>query len=144
MDRYCQIMPLVLPVPRNFVSYPISHAKSIETNRGRLHNPAGAAIRYVDWGLYVVHGVRIPAEIIERPESITVKQIDEEPNSEIRRIMVDTYDRQHYAGAFLVDGNSKQINLDECGTLYLREMGEDEPIVMVHRDQFHPRTGQKL
>jgi hypothetical protein len=96
-----------------------------------LHNPAGAAIRYVDWGLYVVHGVRIPAEIIERPESITVKQIDEEPNSEIRRIMVDTYDRQHYAGAFLVDGNSKQINLDECGTLYLREMGEDEPIVMV-------------
>lgn len=72
----------------------------------RLHNEAGAAVKWPDgWGVYAVHGVRLPAYIIEHPEQITVERIAAESNAEIRRIMITRYGIPRYmkdSGAELV------------------------------------------
>lgn len=59
---------------------------------GRLHNSTGAALLYPDrWGVYAVHGVRVPADVIEHPESITAARIQAESDAEVRRVMIERY-----------------------------------------------------
>lgn len=54
----------------------------LRDDRGRLHNDRGMAIRYPSgWGLYRVHGVEIPADVIERPDSLTASRITNEHNA---------------------------------------------------------------
>ena len=102
--------------------------QAIDTN-GRLHCDDGPAMLCRDgWAVYAWHGVRLPEWIIEKPQDITVKKIDGEPNTEIRRIMVERYGTER----FLKDGGAQDISKDACGTLYRREMPDDEPLVMVH------------
>jgi hypothetical protein len=72
-------------------------------------------------------GVRVPQNVIEAPEAITVAEIDAEANAEVRRIMVERYGTSR----FLVDGGAKEMARDERGILYRREFPGDEPLVMV-------------
>lgn len=74
-----------------------------------------------------MHGVRVPAEIIEHPDQITIGTINEQPNAEIRRVMVDLYGADRY----LVDAGAKLIHSDKCGKLWHTNMDGDEPLVMV-------------
>ena len=74
-----------------------------ESRQGRaddLHCEDGPAIAYQDgWGVYAVHGVEIPfrqRHIIERPQTITVEEIETEQNAEIRRMMIDRYGLARY------------------------------------------------
>jgi hypothetical protein len=47
-------------------------------------------VRYPDgWSIYAVHGVLIPADLIEKPKSITSERIAAEQNAEIRRVMIE-------------------------------------------------------
>ncbi len=97
-------------------------------NQGRLHSVAGPACAYPDgWGIYAVHGVRVPSDIIEDRASITVARIDAEDNAEVRRVMVDLYGMDRY----LTDAGARIIQQDSFGTLLRRDMGDDEPIVAV-------------
>jgi hypothetical protein len=97
-------------------------------NRGRLHSESGQAIGYSDgWGLYVHHGVQIPADIIEDPESITIDRIGGEANAEIRRVMIERYGSARY----LIDSGAKIVHRDAVGILYRKDLPDDEPIVMV-------------
>ena len=65
--------------------------------QGRLHYASGPAVAWGDgWGVHSWHGTRVPADIIERPESITVKRIEEERNAELKRIMIDRYGMARY------------------------------------------------
>jgi hypothetical protein len=88
-------------------------------NSHRLHCADGPAIAFQDgWGVYAVHGVRIPFKqrhIVERPETITVEEIETEQNAEIRRVMID-----HYGPARYVADSGAQI---------VCELGADHPIV---------------
>ncbi len=61
--------------------------KSIyQDDLGRLHHPAKKAIEYRDgWGFYAWHGVRIPAEWIESPASLTAEIAITWKNIEQRR-----------------------------------------------------------
>ena len=77
--------------------------------------------------LFAVHGVRVPAWIILKPEQITVAKIEAEANAEIRRIMVDKYGIERY----LVEAGAEEIHKDSTGILYRKEMPNDEAIVMV-------------
>jgi hypothetical protein len=96
--------------------------------RGLLHNPDGQALGYRDgWGLYAVHGVFLPGEIIEHPESVTVQRIEAEENAEIRRVMLEKYG----LGRYLMDSGAKEIHHDETGILYRKPIDGDEPLVMV-------------
>jgi len=96
--------------------------------RGRLHSESRPAIQWPDgWGLYMWHGVRVPARLIEHPETITVAEIEAEQNAEIRRCMVARYG----AGRYLLDSGAKEVSRDEFGVLYRKEQADDEPLVMV-------------
>jgi hypothetical protein len=73
------------------------------------------------------HGMRVPAQIIKAPATITVAQIEAEANAEVRRVMIQRYGMARY----LSDSGAKQISETERGTLYRKELAGDEPIVMV-------------
>ena len=95
---------------------------------GRLHNLFGPAVVYPDgWSIYAVHGVRLPGWIIETPKKITPKNIESESNIEIRRVMIEKYGQDKY----LIDSGAIEISRDSYGTLYRKDISNDEPLVMV-------------
>jgi hypothetical protein len=56
----------------------------------RLHHESLAAMEFKDgWKVYAYHGVTVPAQVIETPETITIEQIKNEENAEVRRCMVE-------------------------------------------------------
>ena len=97
-------------------------------DRERLHNERGPAILFRDgWAVHAIHGVRVPGWIVEQPHLISVAKIDEEPNSEIQRVMIERFGWDKYAaecGAEIVDHDER------WRTLYRRTTGT-EPIVFV-------------
>ncbi|MHB1707605.1 MAG: DUF6745 domain-containing protein [Acidithiobacillus sp.] len=94
----------------------------------RPHNDSGPSHEWRDgWKLYHIHGVRVPQLVVEHPEQITVQMIDEETNSEVRRIMIERYGQSRY----LLDAGAIVLNRDDYGVLLRRDVPEDEPIVMV-------------
>ena len=93
---------------------------------GRLHCENGPAVAYPDGtGVYVWHGVRVPAPVIKGNISITM--IDTEQNVEIRRVMLERYGYAKY----LQDSGTREIQRDEFGVLYKKNIPDDEPLVMV-------------
>jgi hypothetical protein len=105
-------------------------------DQNRLHSEVGPAVSYRDgYALYSSHGVRVPDWVINAPAQITVEKIDAEANSEVRRVMVERYrlgDETSGAGAYIRDAGGVRLDYDEsCGTLWRREVPDDEPIVMI-------------
>lgn len=98
-------------------------------NSHRLHSTEEAAILWPDgWGVFSIHGVRVPAQVVLAPETMTAKQIIDEPNLEVRRVMID----QFGADRLLSDSSAKVLDEDpEWGTLFSLDMVDDEPLVMV-------------
>lgn len=97
-------------------------------NQANAHRENGPAMAFSDgWNIYSWHGRRVPSEIIEYPERITVRQIEKERNIEVRRIMIQRYGERK----FFVDSGALEIHKDSFGTLYRKEMDGDEPLVMV-------------
>ena len=95
---------------------------------GRLHCEDGPAVAYPDgWGVWSWHGVRVPQQVIEQPQLIAVPQIDGERNAELRRVLMERYGHERY----LRDSGAKAIQQDARGTLYRKEIPDDEPLVMV-------------
>ena len=57
--------------------------------QGRLHRANGMAIAYRDgWGFHAWHGLRVPAEILDRAE-FSADAIDAQSNAELRRVMLE-------------------------------------------------------
>lgn len=112
----------------------------IEVNdRLEFHCHDAAALAYRDgWGIYAIHNIRVPARIFLTPESISVNEILEERNVEIRRIMIERLGLDR----FLTRAEAKIIDVDQDGKrrLYRIALRRDEPIVAV-RVQC-PSTGQ--
>ena len=95
---------------------------------GRLHSASGPALAYPDgWSIYALHGVRVTEAVIQRPESITVRQIQRETNAEIRRVLLERYGFDRY----VLDGGGQPIHTDNFGTLYRCELPGEEPRFMV-------------
>ena len=104
--------------------------------QGRLHSQTGPALAYADgWTIHAVHGVRVPAEVIEHPEAITVDRILTAPNTEVRRVMIDLRGWDWFtaaAGLRLVDTADDPGNPGETITLWdLPEQVYDEPVRVV-------------
>jgi hypothetical protein len=94
----------------------------------RPHCADGPFCRWQDGSaLYAVHGVRVPAWIITRPQDITTTKIDSEQNAEIRRVMIEKYGQAKY----LMDSNAKEVHRDDFGILYRKDIAGDEAMVMV-------------
>jgi len=96
--------------------------------RGRLHCLTGPAVKYPDgFGVWAVHGVRVPQYVIETPAAITVADINGEANAEVRRVKIERFGAHRY----LLESGAKEIHADDFGTLYRRDLLNDEPLVMV-------------
>jgi hypothetical protein len=57
----------------------------------RLHSNTGPAFSILDIKDYYWHGVNVPEQVIEYPETITAAQIDSEENTEVRRVLLERY-----------------------------------------------------
>ncbi len=96
--------------------------------RGRLHNLSGPAVAYPDgWAIYAVHGVRVPATIIEHPERITADKILAQQNTEVQRVMLEVMGHDR----FLSDAEAKPISTDSAGELFRIDLPYDEELVLV-------------
>lgn len=97
-------------------------------DRGRLHNPNGAAVNYGNNSLsnvYAVGGVRVSRNVVDR--NYTWQDIDNESNAEVRRVMIELYGQDKY----IIDSGAEIVNQDDFGTLYRKEIPGDEPLMMV-------------
>lgn len=92
----------------------------------RFHKVGGPAIRYDDQTqVYAWRGTRVPPyAVLTEPNLDT---IESEANIEVRRVLIERYGVQNY----LLDSGSEIVQHDQCGTLYMKELPWDEPIVMV-------------
>ena len=96
--------------------------------QGRLHSLNSKAIEYRDdWGIYCVNGVTVEDYVVMNPEKITVKDIEKEQNSEVKRIKIERYGQDKY----LKDSNAELVSTDLYGKLWRKEIPNDEPLVMV-------------
>jgi len=94
----------------------------------RPHNLEGPSHAWADgWKIYNVHGVTVPEHVVMNPSSITVEEIDNEANVEVKRIMIDQFGPQNY----LIKAGAQVVSSDDYGVLLRREVEGDEPIVMV-------------
>lgn len=95
---------------------------------GRFHSTEGPVLLYPDgYAVYALNGVIVPQKTAVAPETLTVEEIDNEINLEVRRIMMDQFGIPRY----LIESNADIINEDQYGTLYRKRMSGDEPLVMV-------------
>jgi hypothetical protein len=96
--------------------------------QGRLHHPTGPVVAYPDgWGIWAWHGVRVPRQVIERPDAITVSQIRTTRNLEVRRVLMERYGLDRY----LRDADATLVQADEYGRLWRCELPDDWPLTMV-------------
>jgi hypothetical protein len=109
----------------------------LRDENNRLHSVTCAAVRFSDgFSVHAVHGVRVPAHVIDSPEKITVSEIENEQNAEVLRVMIDRYG----LGRYLKDSGSTEIHTDKFGTLYRKAISNDEPIVTVKVRNSTPET----
>lgn len=94
----------------------------------RLHNSKGAAVQYRDGlRMYCWEGSCVPARVINFAQHMNAHDIETEPNIEVRRFMIDMFGLDK----FMLASGARKIHTDETGSLYLKDMLDDEPIVLV-------------
>ena len=101
-------------------------------DRGRLHGEQGPALAWSDGlEIWAWHGVRVDANVVMEPDSITVKSIDGEPNIERRRVLVERFGEER----LVREGGATLADEDETGRLWRRVMASswprDEDVVVV-------------
>lgn len=102
-------------------------------DRDRPHGDRAPHIKWSDGcAIYYVHGVQVPAWVIETPDKITSKKILEEGNAEVRRVMMELMT----PAKFIQDANAKIVDQDKDGLGFPRrllriELRDDEPLVMI-------------
>jgi hypothetical protein len=74
---------------------------------GQLHNDTGMSCSYADgWGIWTLNGVNVTEQIVMRPETLTLDDMRNEENLEVRRLMQERYGMVKY----LEDVNAKLLH----------------------------------
>jgi len=95
---------------------------------GRLHRADGPALELrCGYQQFAWNGFLVTEQFIRAPETLTVVQIETEPNVEVRRLMMERFGKER----FLIESGTEPIQSDDWGTLYRKELPRDEPLVMV-------------
>lgn len=85
----------------------------LRDDQGRLHSESGMALQYRDgWGLWMWHGVAVDEQIIMRPETQTLEQINSEENAEVKRIRIERFGWERYltaVGAAVIDRRRNDV-----------------------------------
>ena len=78
-----------------------------------LHNESGPAFRYADgWGGYLIDNMILDEQVVMRPETQTIEQIDGEESNDIRAIRLERYGAARYlteTGAKVLDDRAVPI-----------------------------------
>lgn len=86
------------------------------------------SVQYEDGRVeYHIKDVRVPDFVVTNPEKIKLDDINREPNTEVRRIMMERYGYEKY----LKNSKAKMISQDPFGKLWQVDVPADEPLVMV-------------
>src|SRR5689334_23835093 len=71
----------------------------------RPHCDDGPALAYRDGHkVYALNRIRVTQQIVEAPHTLTPTQIDNEPNAEVRRLMIERFGVPRY----ILEGDSKR------------------------------------
>ena len=76
---------------------------------GRLHSEDSPAVDFGAWKLWFLGGIRVDEQIVMRPETQTVAQIDKEDNADVRAIRIQRFGWPRY----LRETNAKEIDSRE-------------------------------
>ena len=103
---------------------------------GDLHCEVGPSIAYPSgWSWWHWHDIRVPQQVIEMPETITLEGIHDARRPELRRIMIERYrsgDRVHGVAAYLRDADARRLDRDpRFGTLWHLDSGHEAPTLIV-------------
>ncbi|WP_433608630.1 DUF6745 domain-containing protein [Dactylosporangium sp. CA-139114] len=97
-------------------------------NIGRLHAADAPALHYTDgYALHAWRGMPIPSELVDRLGRLTHRQIADERNAELRRVMLEHFGYERYLRA----AGAHRVSQDETGTLWRLTFSDDEPLAMV-------------
>jgi hypothetical protein len=92
----------------------------------RLHCDDGPAVDYVDgYELYFLRDVPVTRRVALG--LFNAKEIDEQDNAELRRVMIDRFGLDKY----LLATKAQQVHQDKYGILYKKELPDDETLVVV-------------
>jgi hypothetical protein len=95
---------------------------------GELHCTDGPAISFSDgWSVWAINRIIVTKQIVEAPETLTIKQIVDESNAEIKRLMLERYGMEN----FIRNSGAQKLDQSDYGILWKTDVGEDEPLVMV-------------
>ncbi|MCV0384783.1 MAG: hypothetical protein K5799_15280, partial [Erythrobacter sp.] len=84
---------------------------------GRPHAASGPAIVYPDgFSVWAWHGVVADEDVVLSPEQITVADIDQEENVEVRRTLIERFGIER----FMREGGGRLVHEDETGRLWRR------------------------
>jgi hypothetical protein len=71
--------------------------KTVKWDNSRLHCEDGKAVEFASgWGLWAIGGVAVDEQIVMRPETQTLKQIESETSEEVRRIRIERFGWMRY------------------------------------------------
>lgn len=80
---------------------------------GNLHNESGPAVLYSDgFDVWCINGYRVTEQIVMRPETLTINQINSETNADVQSIMIDRFGWPRYleeTGAKVLDFRSNVV-----------------------------------
>ena len=94
----------------------------------QLHSYTSPSVEFLDgFSLYSWQGVSVEKKLLDCPELLTVRWIENERNTERRRVLVERYG----AAKFVMDSGAQLIAEDEYGALFCKQMPGDEPLLMV-------------
>ncbi|MER7005737.1 DUF6745 domain-containing protein [Dactylosporangium sp. NPDC000555] len=97
-------------------------------NVGRLHAAAAPALHYRDgYALHAWRGMPIPSDLVDRLAHLTHRQIADERNAELRRVMLEHFGYERYVRA----AGAHKVAQDDCGVLWRLNFADDEPLTMV-------------
>jgi hypothetical protein len=95
---------------------------------GRFHGADGPALAWPDgFAVHAWHGTPVAASLIARLADVCVEDIRDEPNTELRRILLEHYGFDRY----LREVGAVRLHQDAAGTLWRADVPGDEPLVMV-------------
>ena len=97
-----------------WIAKPTTHVETTPFGR-RLHRDDGPALSSDLENLYFWHGILVPEHIIMRPEIITEREIGNEVNQEVRRVMIERYGYGRYMAS------SPIVHQDATGRLRRRD-----------------------
>jgi hypothetical protein len=108
-------------------------------SQGRLNCVDGASVEWRNGDKhFFIKGIEVPEHWTQG--KVTLKDIQDTPNAELRRIALELYGYKNY----IVDINAKKISEDQWGELYKVDMLDDEPLVVVSMLNSTPELEQGM